>query len=75
MPPFPRITATELRTKLVSLGFSKDRQKGSHLLLRHQDDPSRFAVVSMHSKGIVPPGTLKHILSTAKVTVEELGKA
>ncbi len=74
MPPLPRLSATELKAKLLRMDFVIDRQKGSHLVLRHQDDPSRFAVVAMHSEGIVPPGTLKAILTTARVTAEELSK-
>jgi predicted RNA binding protein YcfA (HicA-like mRNA interferase family) len=35
----------------LHLGFVEDRQKGSHLILRHRDDPSRYAVVSIHTGG------------------------
>jgi predicted RNA binding protein YcfA (HicA-like mRNA interferase family) len=73
--PLPRLSAPELRRKLLRLGFVEDRQKGSHLILRHRDDPSRYAVVSIHSRGVVPPGTLKHILTTAGIEPEELAGA
>jgi len=32
--PLPRLSAPELRRKLLRLGFVEDRQKGSHLILR-----------------------------------------
>lgn len=70
--PLPRLSAPELRRKLLRLGFVEDRQRGSHLILKHPGDPSRYAVVSVHSKGIVPPGTLKHILTTARISPEDL---
>jgi len=73
--PLPHLSAPELRRKLLRLGFVEDRQKGSHLILRHRDDPSRYAVVSIHSRGIVPPGTLKHILTTAGIDPEDLAGA
>jgi predicted RNA binding protein YcfA (HicA-like mRNA interferase family) len=38
--PLPRLSAPELRRKLLRLGFVEDRQKGSHLILRHRDDPN-----------------------------------
>ncbi len=72
MVTLPRLRAPELRRKLFRLGFVEDRQKGSHVVLKHRDDPSRYAVLSMHSQATVPPGTLKHILETARVTAEEL---
>ncbi|HUW64359.1 MAG TPA: type II toxin-antitoxin system HicA family toxin [Spirochaetia bacterium] len=75
MPSLPRITAPELRRKLIRLGFVEDRQRGSHLVLRYKDNPARFAVVAMHSRGAIPPGTLSHILATAQVSVEELNEA
>ena len=70
--PLPKLTAPELRRRLMRLGFVEDRQRGSHLILKHSGDPSRYAVVTVHSKGIVPPGTLKHILTTTRISPEDL---
>jgi len=46
MPPLPRISPAELRRRLLRLGIIVDRQKGSHILLRHRDDatPPDFVV-------------------------------
>lgn len=72
MPPLPRITPAELLAALHRLGFIEHRQRGSHKILRRPEDPSRFAVVAYHARATIPPGTLRHVLATAKVSVEEL---
>lgn len=72
MPPLPRLTARALLTKLHRLGFIDVRQRGSHLLIHHADYPGRYAIIPVHSQHIIPPGTLKHILDSAQVTVEML---
>ena len=75
MPPLPRLTVRELLAKLERLGFVRDRQTGSHFIIRHKEDPGRFAVVAVHSRRVIPPGTLKHILATARVSAEMLDDA
>ena len=72
MPPLPRPTAAALLRALKRLGFVEERQRGSHLVLRHHDDPSRFAVVAVHSQGTIPPGTLKSILASTRLSSEDL---
>lgn len=75
MPPLPRLTARELLQKLERLGFVRVRQSGSHVLIRHRDNPQRFAVIPMHSQRTIPPGTLRHILTATQVSVDELNDA
>ncbi|WP_028962615.1 type II toxin-antitoxin system HicA family toxin [Sulfobacillus thermosulfidooxidans] len=72
MPPLPRITARELLQKLERLGFVRVRQTGSHLLIRHRDNPQRYAVIPLHSQRIIPPGTLKHILDSKQVSIDDI---
>ncbi len=72
MPSLPRLTARELLQKLHRLGFIDVRQRGSHLLVHDPDNPSRYAIIPIHSQHVIPPGTLKHILNSAQVTVEML---
>ena len=72
MPPLPRLSATELRRRLLRLGFIVDRQKGSHIILRHRDDATRYAVLAMHSSGTIPLGTLQQILRTTRVDPVQL---
>ena len=74
MPPLPHLSAHELLKKFHQLGFIDVRQRGSHLLVRHPDNPLRYAIIPLHSQRIIPPGTLKHILNSAQVTVEMLNK-
>ncbi|MCL6521918.1 MAG: type II toxin-antitoxin system HicA family toxin [Firmicutes bacterium] len=74
MPPLPRLTASELRRALHRLGFVEDRQRGSRLILRCRDDPGRYAVLPVHSRGVIPPGTLHHILRTAQIRPEDLSE-
>ncbi len=47
-------------------------QSGSHLLIRHFRNPQRYAIIPMQSRRTIPPGTLKHILDSAQVTIEML---
>ncbi len=75
MPPLPRLTARELLQKLHRLGFIDVRQNGSHLLIRHFSNPQRYAIIPIHSRGTIPPGTLKHILDSAQVPIEMLEDA
>jgi len=71
MAKLPAITAKELVKALVRMGFFKSRQKGSHLILCHQD--GRRTVVPMHT-GSIPRGTLKAILRDIEITKDELQK-
>lgn len=59
--------------KLQKLGFVKDHQSGSHVVMYHPGTKRR-AVVPMHLKDI-PKGTLSHILKEAQITLEEFLKA
>ncbi|MEW5762514.1 MAG: type II toxin-antitoxin system HicA family toxin [Bacillota bacterium] len=72
MSRLPQITGAELIRALERMGFYVHRKKGSHRFLYHSKDRSRFAVVAVHKGETVPPGTLRAILRTAKVSVEEL---
>ncbi|MCY0900046.1 MAG: type II toxin-antitoxin system HicA family toxin [Firmicutes bacterium] len=54
MPPLPRLTARELLQKLERLGFIRVRQTGSHVLVRHRDNPQRYAVMPLHSQHTIP---------------------
>ncbi len=56
---------------LERVGFSLERQSGSHAIYEHTD--GRFANIPIHS-GDIPRGTLRNILKTAKLTVDELRK-
>lgn len=71
MPKLPVVTPRKLIAALLRQGFFVDRQKGSHLILRHPD--GRLTVIPSHPRDL-PPGTLKGILNDIDLTVEELVK-
>ena len=75
MPPLPRLTPRELLQKLPRLGFIDVRQSGSHLLIGHFRNPQRHPIIPVHSRRTIPPGTLKHMMDPAQVTIEMLEEA
>lgn len=54
---------------LEKLGFKQGKGKGSHIRLSHPD--GRWTQVAVHPKPI-PTGTLKKIISQAKISEDEL---
>ncbi len=65
----PVVRPKDLVKALQKIGFSKIRQTGSHVYLRHSDD--RLTSVSIHP-GTIPPGTMRAILEQIHLTTEEL---
>jgi len=65
----PRISGREVVKALARLGYEKDRQKGSHIILRQVAYPHRRLVVPDHNE--VAKGTLRLIIKEAGLTVEE----
>jgi predicted RNA binding protein YcfA (HicA-like mRNA interferase family) len=60
--------AREVLAKLQRAGFVIKRQRGSHVVLRHDD--GRQTYVAMHP-GDVPTGTFRAILKQAGMQEEE----
>jgi predicted RNA binding protein YcfA (HicA-like mRNA interferase family) len=56
----PRLTAKEVIKQLKSAGFIEVSQTGSHLKL-FNSETRRTAIVPIHSRKIIPMGTLKAI--------------
>jgi predicted RNA binding protein YcfA (HicA-like mRNA interferase family) len=54
---------------LGKLGYEKDRQTGSHIILRQGHPPFRRLTVPDHSE--VAKGTLRAIIRQAGLTVEQ----
>ncbi len=77
MPKLPRITATKTIRALERLGFTKVRQKGSHVILKKQLNDEKNTqigcVVPLHTKTLAV-GTLSKILNQAGVSKEEFIK-
>ena len=68
MPKLPRVTSRKLIATLLREGFLRDRQRGSHVILRHSD--GRRAIVPMHVRD-PSIGTLRGILHDVDWSVEE----
>jgi len=65
----PRISGREVVTALLKIGYERDRQKGSHIILRQIASPHRRIVVPDHHE--VAKGTLRKIIRQVGLTVEE----
>ncbi len=70
MSVLPRVSGREVVKALAKAGYEKDRQKGSHIVLRQTKAPHRRLVVPDHRE--VAKGTLRAIIKQAGLTVEEL---
>jgi len=65
----PLISGREVVAALSKIGYQKDRQKGSHIVLRQIDYPHRRIVVPDNRE--IAKGTLRKIIKQAGLTVEE----
>jgi len=66
MKPLP---AKKVIKILEKHGFRRVRQKGSHLIMRHED--GRMTVIPIHSGENISPGLLLAIIKDAKISKEE----
>jgi len=69
-PKIPIVTAKELTRVLKRAGFSKDRQKGSHLTLINTKT-NKTITVPVHTGVDIGKGLLKKIIAEAGLTTEE----
>ncbi len=69
MSALPRISGSEVVAALSKIGYERDRQKGSHIVLRQITYPYRRVVVPNHRE--VAKGTLRKIIKQVGLTVEE----
>ena len=72
MSIFPTLTGKEIVTLLKKAGFVAERQKGSHVFMRHAD--GRSTVVPVHSGETIGPGLLSKILRDVEMTKNDLYK-
>jgi predicted RNA binding protein YcfA (HicA-like mRNA interferase family) len=66
----PQVTARELIRFLKSQGFVEDRQSGSHLTLRHEDNKAT-ATIPVHGSVDLGRGLAVRILKDAGFSVED----
>jgi predicted RNA binding protein YcfA (HicA-like mRNA interferase family) len=70
MSRFPTIRAVELVNFLKSQGYVEDRQRGSHLILRHAD-LNRTVAVPVHTGHDLGRGLALQILKQTGFTPED----
>ena len=69
MPKLPVISGKELIKAFEKIDFSFIRQKGSHVIMKHQD--GRVVTIPLHK--VIKKGTLKKgILNPLNISVEDL---
>ncbi len=69
MSGLPSVTGREVVKALTKSGYERDRQRGSHIILRQVASPHRRIVVPDHDE--VARGTLRAIIRQAGLTVDE----
>ena len=69
MTKLPSISGREAVRAFAQLGYERDRQRGSHIVLRHRDPPHRRLVVPEHR--VLAKGTLRALLREAGLTIDE----
>lgn len=70
IPMLPRITAVQTERAVKRDGWYEDRQSGSHRIFRHPDKLGRV-VIPIHSGRVIPPTTLKTIIDSMGLSIEE----
>ena len=69
MSALPRVSGREVVKALQEVGYERDRQRGSHIVLRQTAPPHRRITVPDHKE--VAKGTLRAIIRHAGLTVDE----
>ena len=69
----PVLKPKQIIKKLERLGFTKDHQTGSHVVMYHPETKRR-AVIPYHLKDL-PKGTLSAVLKEANISKEEFLRA
>lgn len=72
MSKLPRVSGREVVRALGRIGYEVDRQRGSHIVLRHRDPPHRRLVVPDHRE--IAKGTLRKLIREAGLTVGEFSE-
>ena len=70
MSVLPRVSGREAVAALIRAGYEKDRQRGSHIVMRQTAPPHRRITIPDHDE--LGKGMLRAILRQAGLTVEEL---
>ena len=68
MPPLPVISGSQAVKAFQRAGWHTDRQRGSHVVLLRT---GHIASLSVPQHKELAPGTLRSLIRTAEMTVEE----
>lgn len=68
---FPAVTSDEVIKVLIKVGFRFKRQSGSSHAIYYKAEDKRRTNVPIHSGKIIKRKTLKSILASAGLTIEE----
>jgi predicted RNA binding protein YcfA (HicA-like mRNA interferase family) len=69
----PQLTGREVIRKLREFGFEKDRQRGSHVVMRHSD--GRSVSVPVHGSKPIKKRTLNNIIRQSGIDQDEFWNA
>jgi predicted RNA binding protein YcfA (HicA-like mRNA interferase family) len=69
MSHLPRVSGREVVKALCKLGYERDRQRGSHIILRQAQPPHRRLVIPDHDE--IAKGTMRALIREAGLTVDE----
>lgn len=67
----PALKAQDLISTLERFGFAIVRSKGSHQIMGHAADPTRFTIVPVHAGKDIPRYLVHKIIKQAGLTVDE----
>jgi predicted RNA binding protein YcfA (HicA-like mRNA interferase family) len=65
----PIVSGREVVKALAKIGYERDRQRGSHIVLRQVTEPYRRLTVPDHNE--IAKGTLRSIIRETGLTVED----
>lgn len=72
MSKLPSLTGREIISILKKAGFVVERQRGSHVFMKHPD--GRATVVPVHSGETIGPGLLSKILRDVEMIKDDFLK-
>ncbi len=70
MVKLPVVSGRDVVRALEKIGYVLDRQRGSHIVMRHSDPPFRRVTIPDHKE--VAKGTLRAILRQTGLSSENL---
>lgn len=72
MPKLPVVSGIKVVKALSKIGYKIDHQTGSHIILRHKEEPHRRLTIPNHR--ILAKGTLRAIIRQAGLAKDEFIK-